>query len=68
MASTTDIVEAMEVNGLMAMFVFTIAMALTAFIMAWEIVVLSIGGWAERSEARKRESLEDPGYVHVPMR
>jgi len=59
MASTKDIVHWMEVKGLMAMFGFTIAMALTAFIMAWEIIVLSMKGWAERQEARKASS---PGY------
>ena len=67
MTSTTDIVEWMEVNGLMAMFIFSIAMALTAFIMAWEIVVLSIKGWAERSEAKKCGRQEEPGYMHVPV-
>lgn len=58
MASTTDIVELMEVNGLMAMFIFTIATALSAFIMAWEIVVFSLKGWAERTEARKGSDLK----------
>ena len=68
MASTTDIVQSMEANGLVAMFAFTISMALTAFIMAWEIAVLSMKGWAERSKARKCSNLEGSGYMHVPAR
>lgn len=61
MASTRDIIQLMEDNGLMAMFVFTIAVALTAFIMAWEIMVLSVKGLAELSEARKRSRLGSSG-------
>lgn len=60
MASTTDIVQWIEDNELMAMFVFTIAVALTLFIMAWEVAVLSIKGWAERSEAKHNSNHEDP--------
>lgn len=56
MASTADIVQLMEDNGLMAMFVFTIAMALTAFIMAWETVVLSMKCWAEQSALWSRSA------------
>lgn len=68
MASTTDIVEWIEANGLVAMFVFTIAMALTAIVMAWEVVVLSMKGWAERSEASRRSNLEGSSYMHAPVR
>lgn len=60
MASTTDIVQWIEDNELMAMFVFTIAVALTLFIMAWEVAVLSIKGWAERSEAKHNSNHEGP--------
>ncbi|KAL8788474.1 MAG: hypothetical protein Q9213_001697 [Squamulea squamosa] len=45
-ASNKDTVAAMERHDLNAMFVFTITMGWTAFLMAWEIVVLAIKGWA----------------------
>jgi hypothetical protein len=50
MASTKDIVHWMEEENLMGMFTFTVAMGLTAFIMAYEILVLSLKGWAARRE------------------
>ena len=46
MASNKDMVGAMEAYDLNAMFVFTVVMGLTAFLMAWEILVLAIKGWA----------------------
>lgn len=58
MASSKDIVHLMEVNQLMPMFVFTIATGLSAFIMAWEILVLSIEGWAFQKEADRDALLE----------
>ena len=48
MASNKDTVAAMEHYELNAMFVFTITMGLTAFLMAWTILVLAIKGWAAR--------------------
>ena len=50
MASVKDIVHIMEVNNLMAMFIFTVMMGLTAAIMAWEITVLALKGWAVRRQ------------------
>lgn len=45
-ASNKDTVAAMESHDLNAMFVFTVTMGWTAFLMAWEIIVLAIKGWA----------------------
>jgi len=42
-------VEVYDVN---AMFCFTMTMGLTAFVMAWVIIVLAVKGWALRKEAR----------------
>jgi Protein of unknown function (Ytp1) len=50
MASTRDIVHYMEEKNLMAMFIFTVTMGFTAFLMAYEIIVLSLKGWATRRE------------------
>lgn len=52
MASNKDIVHMMEDNDLKAMFLFTLTMGFTAFLMAWEILVLALGGWAKRQEQR----------------
>ena len=50
MASNQDFVEGMENYGLNAMFLFTLTMGLTAFLMAWEVVVLAVRSWAVRRE------------------
>lgn len=50
MASTKDIMHMMETNNLDAMFLFTVTMGFTAFLMAWEIIVLALKGWAIRRE------------------
>lgn len=50
MFSARDIVEAIESNGLGAMAVFTVTMGLTGLIMAWEVVLFAIKGWAVRKE------------------
>jgi hypothetical protein len=52
-ASARDIVHYMENTGLMAMFVLTVTCGFTAFVMAYEIIVLSLKGWAISREARK---------------
>ena len=52
MASTKDIIHYMEVKNLMAMFVFTVTMGFTAFLMAYEIIVISLKGWAVRRERK----------------
>ena len=48
MASNKDSVAAMESHDLDAMFVFTVTMGFTAFLMAWTITVLAVKGWALR--------------------
>lgn len=53
-----DIVGGMEYYGLNAMFVFTVAMGFTAFLMAWEVLVLAIKGWAERRQITKLANVE----------
>jgi Protein of unknown function (Ytp1) len=50
MASSRDVVEAMEFNGLDAMFGFTVTMGVVALMMAWAVVVVASKGWAERKE------------------
>ena len=42
----------METYGLDAMFVFTVTMGLTAFLMAWSILVVAIKGWNIRHRRR----------------
>jgi predicted lipid-binding transport protein (Tim44 family) len=42
----------MEYFDLMAMFLFTVCMGFTAFVMAWTIIVLAFRGWAERRQLR----------------
>ncbi|KAI9787725.1 MAG: hypothetical protein M1839_000256 [Geoglossum umbratile] len=53
MASTKDIIRAMETYKLDAMFVFTITVGFTAFYMAWIIMVVAVKGWAVRREHRR---------------
>ncbi|KAH0544008.1 hypothetical protein FGG08_001776 [Glutinoglossum americanum] len=45
---TKDIVKAIEAYQLDAMFVFTLTVGLTAFFMAWIIMVVAVKGWAVR--------------------
>jgi hypothetical protein len=42
----------MENNGLDAMFIFTVAMGVIIFLMAWIILVIAIKGWVVRKENR----------------
>ena len=53
MGSNADFVNSMEANGLDAMFLFTVTMGLTAFLMAWEVVVLTVRSWAVRKECSR---------------
>lgn len=48
MASNKDTVASMEAYNLDAIFIFTVMMGLTAFVMAWAIIVLAVKGWAVR--------------------
>jgi hypothetical protein len=52
MVSNKDIIHYMEEYNLMAMFTFTITMGFTAFLMAYEILVLALKGWAVRRERK----------------
>lgn len=52
MASSRDIVMAMEYNGLDAMFGFTVGMGGVAMVMAWVVLCMAVKGWAERRENR----------------
>lgn len=52
MLSTHDIVHYMDAYNLMAMFVFTVVMGFTAFLMAWIMVVVGLKGWAIRRQQR----------------
>ena len=54
MASNRDTVAAMERYDLNAMFVFTVTMGFTAFLMAWTIVALAVKGWAVRKSQPMR--------------
>lgn len=50
MNSAADTVTAIEENGLDAMTIFTLTMGLTGIILAWEVMVFAIKGWAVRRE------------------
>ena len=50
MSSASDIISGMEMYEIHAMILFTMVMGFTAFLMAWEIMVLAIKGWAVRQE------------------
>ena len=52
MASNKDIIFYMERADLMAMFVFSVTMGITAFIMAYAVIVLSFKGWAAQKEMK----------------
>lgn len=52
MSSNSDMVEALEAHELNAMFVFTVMMGMTAFLMAWTIMVLAVKAWAARRAAK----------------
>ncbi|KAL8840238.1 MAG: hypothetical protein Q9170_001445 [Blastenia crenularia] len=47
-ASNKDTVAALERHDLNAMFLFAVTVGWTAFLMAWQIIVLAIKGWAVR--------------------
>ena len=53
MSSNTDVVDVLAARNLNAMFVFTVAMGVTALLMAWEIVVLAVKAWAVRREVNR---------------
>ncbi|KAI1913961.1 hypothetical protein LOZ53_000940 [Ophidiomyces ophidiicola] len=61
MLSTKDIIDVMIHYDLNAMFVFTVAMGLTAFVMALEIVAISLKAWAS-----KRTFVSSPQTFRFP--
>ncbi|KAI5272241.1 hypothetical protein E4T47_04424 [Aureobasidium subglaciale] len=46
MGSSTDAVKTIEGNGLDAMFLFVVAMGMTALVMSWTAICFAIKGWA----------------------
>ncbi|KAH7129308.1 hypothetical protein B0J13DRAFT_645138 [Dactylonectria estremocensis] len=59
MASAGDTVCGMIHYDLDAMFMYTVTMGLVGLLMAWEVIVLAIKGWAVRRE-RRRDSNRAP--------
>lgn len=59
MVSTRDTVTVLEQNGLDGMFAFTIVCGSVAMLMAWELVVLSIKGWAVSRQTRNQDELKE---------
>lgn len=53
MASSNDTVDGMIHYSLDAMFMYTVTMGLVGILMAWEIILIAIKGWAVRKEAGK---------------
>lgn len=51
MGSAADVVEGIERFGLDAMFLFTVLMGISSFLMAWEVIVLAMKGWAVKRKA-----------------
>ncbi|KAK7745978.1 hypothetical protein SLS53_002698 [Cytospora paraplurivora] len=51
MASSSDTVDGMIHYRLDAMFMYTVTMGLVGVLMAWEIILIAIKGWAVRKEA-----------------
>ncbi|KAI5204809.1 hypothetical protein E4T39_03445 [Aureobasidium subglaciale] len=50
MGSSTDAVKTIEDNGLDAMFLFVVAMGMTALVMSWTAICFALKGWAVRKE------------------
>ena len=53
-SQSSDTVEGMIHYNLDAMFMYTVTMGLVGVLMAWELVVLAIKGWALRLEYRSK--------------
>lgn len=54
MLSTRNVIEAMEYYELDAMFTFTVGLGFSAFIMAYEVLVIAIKAWAVKRAQRSR--------------
>ncbi|PSS07090.1 hypothetical protein M430DRAFT_148238 [Amorphotheca resinae ATCC 22711] len=59
MASNRDTVQSMIDNGVNTMVVTTVAMGITATLMAWVIFLLMVKGWAEKREEKREEKWRD---------
>lgn len=57
MSSAKDIMWWADHYGLMAMFLFTVTMGFTAFLMGYEILVLALKGWAVRRQSMRFRQL-----------
>ncbi|KAK6953385.1 hypothetical protein Daesc_005688 [Daldinia eschscholtzii] len=53
MASANDTVEGMIHYDLDAMFFYTVTMGLVGLVMAWEVILLALKGWAVRKESSR---------------
>lgn len=51
---SSDTVEGMIHYELDAMFMYTVTMGMVGMLMAWEVVVLAIKGWAVRKERQAK--------------
>ncbi|KAH7322977.1 hypothetical protein B0I35DRAFT_450156 [Stachybotrys elegans] len=54
MASSSDTVAGMIHYDLDAMFLYTVTMGLVGLLMAWEVLVLALKGWAVRKECQRK--------------
>ncbi|KAJ5086918.1 hypothetical protein NUU61_008225 [Penicillium alfredii] len=52
MLSTRNVIQAMEYYKVDAMFTFTVGMGLTAFVMAYEILMIALKAWTVKREHR----------------
>lgn len=68
MASNKDTINSLEKYDLDSMFVFTVIMGFTCLIMAWELFVVAVKGWAERKQMRDvpTKTLESPSSPASP--
>lgn len=55
MSQNRDTVQSMIDNGVNAMIVATVAMGITATLMAWVMFLLVVKGWAEKREETWRD-------------
>ncbi|KAJ5621702.1 hypothetical protein N7528_006485 [Penicillium herquei] len=60
MLSTRNVIESMEFYELDAMFTFTVGMGFTAFIMALEVLVVTLKAWAVKREQRSQPTFHFP--------
>jgi len=59
MSQNRDTVQSMIDNGVNTMVVTTVAMGITATLMAWVIFLLMVKGWAEKREEKREEKWRD---------